>query len=301
MLSASVLAVTEETSAAFQSGHAAWVKGRETALTRPDGWTSLIGLHWISGTRQSVGAAEGDDIRLKIGPGHLGAVEQREAGLFFIPAAGADVSLEGRPLQGELRLESEGRVGVTKLQYDAGKGQITLIERGGKPALRVRHADAPERLHFKGLEVFTPDRGWQIKARFIAHPPGKTIAIVNIIGDVSDTPNPGYVEFERDGRTWRLEAQGDPKKSLNFVFKDATSGKQTYGVARFLQTGPVEADGTVVLDFNRAYNPPCAFTEYATCPLPPKENQFTQKDAQGATVRLAVSAGEKIYAGGHRP
>jgi uncharacterized protein (DUF1684 family) len=226
-------------------------------------------------------------------------VEQRDGALFFVADAASGVSVDGKPLQGEVAVKPEGRGGGTRLVYDGGKGQITVIERGGKLALRVRHADSPDRLHFKGLEVFAPDESWQVKAKFVAHPPGSTMKIANIIGDVNDSPNPGYVEFERNGQTWKLEAQGDPAKGLSFVFKDATSGKDTYGIARFLKTGPVAADGTVVVDFNRAYNPPCAFTEYATCPLPPKENQFALKDGNGKTVRLAVVAGEKKYAGSH--
>ncbi len=297
--SVSAVAAAPQGATAFESSHAAWVKERETELTQPDGWTSLIGLHWINAGQQTVGAGEANDIRLKIGPDKLGKVEQREGGLFFVPAANAGVTLEGKPLQNEVQLKPEGRGGGTKLAYDGGKGQITVIDRSGKLALRVRHADAPERLHFKGLETFAPDEHWQVKAKFVAHPPGKTLAIANIIGDVNESPNPGYVEFERNGQTWKLEAQGDPAKGLSFVFKDATSGKETYGIARFLKTGPVAADNTVIVDFNRAYNPPCAFTEYATCPLPPKENQFALKNAQGETVRLAVVAGEKKYTGGH--
>lgn len=297
MGSAGVAAATSQSD--FQSSHAAWVKEREAELTQPDGWTSVIGLHWINGQTQTVGGAEANDIRLRIGPEKLGKVEQRDGVLFFIPDAGAGVSVDGKPLQGEVQVKPEGRGGGTKLAYDGGKGQITVIERSGKLALRVRHADAPERLHFKGLEVFTPDEKWQVKAKFVAHPPGKTIAIANIIGDINESPNPGYVEFERNGQKWKLEAQGDPAKGLSFVFKDATSGKETYGIARFLKTGPVAGDNTVVVDFNRAYNPPCAFTEYATCPLPPKENQFALKNEKGETVRLAVVAGEKKYAGAH--
>lgn len=299
MLSASVGAATSQSASDFQTSHAAWVKEREAELTQPDGWTSVIGLHWINGERQSVGGAEANDIRLRIGPDKLGRVEQRAGVLFFTADAGAAITVDGKPLQGEVQVKPEGRGGGTKLGYDGGKGQVTVIERGGKLALRVRHADAPGRLNFQGLEVFTPDEQWQVKATFVAHPPGKTIAIANIIGDVNESPNPGYIEFERNGQKWRLEAQGDPARGLSFVFKDATSGKETYGIARFLKTGPVAADNTVVVDFNRAYNPPCAFTEYATCPLPPKENQFTFKDAKGKTIRLAVSAGEKKYAGAH--
>ncbi len=291
-------AAAPQTSADFKGNHAAWVKEREAELTQPDGWTSLIGLHWVSG-KQSVGSAAGNDIRLRIGPDQLGKVELRDGSVFLSAEAGAGVTLDGKPLQGEVQLQPEGKGGGTKLHYDGGKGQITVIDRKGKLALRVRHADSPDRLNFKGLEVFAPDEQWQVKAAFVAHPPGTTLSIVNILGDVNESPNPGYVEFEKNGNTWRLEATGDPAKSLNFVFKDATSGKETYGIARFLKTGPVAADGTVVVDFNRAYNPPCAFTEYATCPLPPKQNYLTLKDEKGATIRLAVVAGEKKYASTH--
>ena len=298
-LSASAGAATQTEVADFERQHAAWVKEREAELTQPDGWTSLIGLHWIDGKQQTVGSASDSSIRLRIGPDKLGKVEERDGSLFFNAEPGAGVTLDGKPLQGQVQLKPEGRGGGTKVGYDGGKGQITVIDRKGKLALRVRHADSPDRLHFKGLEVFSPDAQWKVKAAFVAHPPGKTIAIVNIIGDVTESPNPGYIEFERNGQKWKLEAQGDPAKGLNFVFKDATSGKETYGVARFLKTGPVAADGTVVVDFNRAYNPPCAFTEYATCPLPPKENQFALKDEKGNTIRLAVLAGEKKYAVTH--
>jgi len=299
VLSAGASVAMADAASDFQSNHAAWVKEREAELTQPDGWTSLIGLHWVQGNHQTIGSAEGSDIQLRIGPEKFGKVEQRDGALFFSADAGAGVMVDGKPAQGEVQLKPEGRAGGTKLGYDGGKGQITVIERGGKLALRVRHADSPDRLHFKGLDVFSPDEQWQVKARFIAHPPGKTIKMANIIGDVNESPNPGYVEFERDGQTWKLEAQGDPAKGLSFVFKDATSGKETYGIARFLKTGPVAADNTVLVDFNRAYNPPCAFTEYATCPLPPKENQFSFKDEKGATIRLSVAAGEKKYAGSH--
>ena len=297
--SASAGAATSQAASDFQSSHASWVKEREAELTQPDGWTSLIGLHWLNDSPQTVGADSSSDIRLRIAPDRLGKIQQRDGALYFSAEAGAGVTLEGKSLQGEVQLKPEGRGGGTKLAYDGGKGQITVIDRSGKLALRVRHADSPDRQNFKGLQVFSPDEQWQVKAKFIAHPPGKTIAIANIIGDVNETPNPGYIEFEKNGQKWTLEAQGDPARSLNFVFKDATSGKETYGIARFLKTGPVAADNTVVVDFNRAYNPPCAFTEYATCPLPPKENQFARKSESGETIRLAVLAGEKKYAGSH--
>lgn len=297
--SAHAVAAAQTERATFASEHSAWVKARETELTQPDGWTSLIGLHWIEGGLKTVGRAEGNDIRLLIGPAKLGQVIPRDDSLFFIAEPGSGVTIDGKPALGEVQLKPEGKGGDTKLAYDDGNGQITVIDRSGKLALRVRHADSPDRLHFKGLEVFPADEQWRVTAAFVAHPAGQTIAIVNILGDVNESPNPGYVEFEKNGTKWKLEATGDPAKSLSFVFKDATSGKETYGIGRFLKTGPVAADGSVVVDFNRAYNPPCAFTEYATCPLPPKENYFTSKDEKGETVRLAVVAGEKKYAVSH--
>lgn len=283
-------------SAVFEQEHAQWVRAREDELRKPDGWPSLIGLHWVEEGVHSVGGGADSGIRLAIAPPRLGQVTRRGDTLYFTPAATAVVTVDGQRLQGETPLQVEGRDGGKQLAYDGGKGRITAIGRGGLLALRVRHAEAPGRLAFAGLDVFPADPAWRLQARFVAHPPGRTLPIVNLIGNVNASPNPGYVEFERDGRRWRLEALGDPRKSLNLMFQDGTSGRQSYAVGRYLQTGPVAADGTVIVDFNRAYNPPCAYTAYATCPLPPPENRLAQHDDRGALLRLAVLAGEKKYA-----
>jgi len=119
----------------------------------------------------------------------------------------------------------------------------------------------------------------------VAHSPGKTLPIGDIVGTQGDSPNPGAVEFERDGRTFRLEALGEPGGELFFVLADRTSGHGSYPAGRFLDAAWPGPDGKVVLDFNRAYNPPCAFTLFATCPLPPPENRLD----------LAITAGEKNY------
>jgi uncharacterized protein (DUF1684 family) len=152
--------------------------------------------------------------------------------------------------------------------------------------LRVRDARARTRTGFVGIENFPIDVGWRYDARFEPHPPGKTIEIANVIGQLDAMPNPGAVVFERDGQTFRLEAVDDGDGTLFLIFADRTNGKQTYGAGRFLYAdAPVE--GRTVVDFNRAYNPPCAFNAYSTCPLPPPENRLD----------LAVTAGEKTYAG----
>ncbi|MEN5061582.1 DUF1684 domain-containing protein [Luteimonas sp. TWI1416] len=286
-----------DTAPEFRQAHAAWVRERADALNKPDGWTRLIGLHWVEADRQRVGGGAQDDIRLAIAPPHLGELERRADGIYFTADQDAMVTVDGRPLQGEVALQPEGRDGGTQLGYDEGKGRISLIRRGDRLGLRVRHADAPARRQFAGLDFFEPDPAWRVQARFVAHPPGTTLPIANIIGDIHDTPNPGYVEFDKDGHRWRLEALGDPQQGLSLNFQDRTSGRDTYAVGRYLQTGPVADDATVVVDFNRAYNPPCAYTAYATCPLPPPGNRLAQRDANGQMVRLAVLAGEKAYAG----
>lgn len=284
---------------AFQAEHAQWLAQRESALSAPDGWLSLIGLHWVEPGVHSVGSDAANAIALAIGPARLGRVERRGDAVHFIADASAGITLDGQPVHGEIVLQPENREGTTKLRYDDGRGQITVIGRGDKLALRVRHADAPTRLAFTGLNVFPASPDWRVQARFVANPPGTTLPIVNLIGDVSDVPNPGYVQFEKDGQQWTLQALGDPARGLNLSFQDRSSGRETYGVGRYLHTGPVGADGTLAIDFNRATNPPCAYTDYATCPLPPPENRLAHKGEDGQIVRLAVLAGEKTYAQHH--
>ncbi|MET0289316.1 MAG: DUF1684 domain-containing protein [Pseudoxanthomonas sp.] len=281
----------------LKADHARWVAERDASLRKPDGWAALIGLHWLQGDVQRIGSGDGNDVRLLIGPAALGTVKQHDGVVSFVPASGSDVTVDGQPVRGALALKVAGKTPGTTLAYDGGKGKINLIQRGDALALRVHHADAPTRAHFAGLDFWPAEPSWVVNARFVAHPAGKSIAIVNVIGHSSDVPNPGYVEFEKDGRTWTLEAFGDPAKSLSLMFKDATSGKESYGVGRYLEVGPVRADGHLAIDFNRAYNPPCAYTDFATCPIPPRENHLVQKDAQGGPSRLAVLAGEKAYKG----
>jgi len=282
----------------LKAEHARWVSDREASLRKPDGWASLTGLHWIEGSEQRVGSGEGNDIKLLIGPESLGTVRQHAGVVSFLPAEQADLTIDGRPVPDAVELKPAGEGGPgTTLSYDAGKGKINLIQRGNALALRVHHADAPTRQHFAGLDFWPAQPEWVVDARFVAHPPGKSIAIVNVIGDSNEVPNPGYLQFEKDGKTWRLEAFGDPSKGLNLMFKDATSGKESYGVGRYLQTGPVCSDGHVAVDFNRAYNPPCAYTDFATCPIPPRENNLAHQQIEGRDASLAVAAGEKSYKG----
>ena len=270
--------------AAFQQVQQAWRAERLAQLTKPDGWASLVGFHWMDAGTHRVGSGVDNGIHTSIGPEHLGLFTVRGKQVGFVPDA--TVVVDGEPQIGAatLRIDSDP-AGPSKLVFDGGKGLVTVIERGGRLALRVKHADADTRLRFTGLDYWPGGRDWQVPAKFIAHPPGKTLPIANIIGTTDLIPNPGAVEFQRGGKTYRLEALDQGEGTLFLVFADRTSGHGSYGAGRFLDAPMPDAKGTVLLDFNQAYNPPCVFTPFATCPLPPPENRLD----------LAIEAGERDY------
>lgn len=263
---------------------------REAGLRQPLGWLSLVGLHWLSPGSQRVGSAPDNDIVLAVGPLHLGQVSVDADGVVRLaPAAGADFFVDGKPVgEAAFVLQPDTRGQATEVTFDGGSSGFNLIDRSGRLGLRVRDSKADTLRNFTGLSYFPADPSWRVEARFEPHPIGSTIEIANVLNQLQSMPNPGAVVFERGGHTHRLEAIANGDGSLFLIFADRTSGKHTYGAGRFLDTPPPQ-DGSVVVDFNRAYNPPCAFNAYSTCPLPPPENRLD----------LEVTAGEKRYDGLH--
>lgn len=257
-------------------------------LRQPQGWLSLVGLHWIEPGTHTLGRAADNGIVLATGPAHLGEVERTDAGVRFRPLQDVGIHIDGMPAAGEIVLADDQSGTPTTVTFDEGKAGFQLIQRGDRVGLRVRDERAKTRTGFAGLDVYPVDPAWRIHARFEPHPPGKTIDIANVLGMLEPQPSPGAVVFERDGREHRIEALDNGDGSLFLIIADRTSGRETYGAGRFVYTdAPV--DGHVDVDFNLAVNPPCAFNEYSTCPLPPPENRLD----------LAVTAGEKTYRGGH--
>ena len=273
-----------QSQAAFDAAQSAWRKQRLDDLTKPDGWTSLVGLHWLDPGSHRVGSDADNGIRLAMGPDHLGVFSVRGGKASF--TAERPVALDGRPSRGGTLRSDQDEGGATLIGFDAGKGVASVIERGGRLALRVKHADADSRLRFTGLAYWPGGPDWQVPARFVLHPAGRTLPIVNIIGSTDEVPNPGALAFEHGGKPYRLEALTDGAEGLFLVFADRTSGHGSYGAGRYIDAAAPDAQGRVLIDFNRAYNPPCAFTPFATCPLPPPENRLD----------LAVNAGERDYA-----
>ena len=170
----------------------------------------------------------------------------------------------------------------------------TVIKRSDKSGdrfgIRMKDPESEARKNFKGLEYFPPDPEFSVVATFEPYNPPKKIAITNVLGMTSEETSTGALAFTLKGQTYRIDPileQGET--DLFIIFKDATSGHETYGAARYVYAHPPDASGKTVLDFNHAYNPPCAFTPYATCPLPPPQNRLP----------VRIEAGEKKYAGGH--
>ncbi|MDX2060837.1 MAG: DUF1684 domain-containing protein, partial [Gemmatimonadales bacterium] len=165
---------------------------------------------------------------------------------------------------------------------------LRVIDRGGRLALRVKDSAAPERLGFRGLDYFPVDSASRVRARLVPHVRPHSLKVTNILGQPEEYPSPGILSFRLNGRRFELIAAQQPGDSALFIiFRDSTSLTETYQAARFLSAPPPDRDGNTILDFNRAYNPPCAFTAFSTCPLPPPEN----------VLATAIRAGEKRYAG----
>jgi uncharacterized protein (DUF1684 family) len=270
---------------AFAAEQQQWRLQRYQELHAADGWTSLVGLHWLEYKAHYIGSGPGSGIRLAVGPDKLGMVSRQGDSVWFTPERGVALSVDDAPVTGRIRFFSDRDATPTLIRFDGGKGQLSLIHRGERYALRVKHADAPTRASFAGLQYWPGGPAWRIGARFIPHEPGKTMPIVDITGLTTQMPNAGTLEFERDGRTWRLEALGEPGRELFVIFADRTSGHGSYPAGRYLDLAAPDANGQVLVDFNHAYNPPCAFTPFATCPLSPPENRLD----------LRVDAGEQAY------
>lgn len=271
--------------AAFAAEQEAWREQRHADLLGPDGWTGLVGLHWIVLDAHYLGSSRDSGMRLAKGPPRLGLLQQRGGRVYLTPERGVELTVADTPVSGRIELHHDRSPAPTVVDFDRGLGRISVIERAGRLAIRVRHAEAATRLRFAGVDYWPADASWRIEGRFLPHPPGRTLEVALLGAGPEPMANPGLVEFERDGRTFRLQAL-EGGGGLFLALADLTSGQGSYGAGRYLDLQPPDAGGRVVLDFNRAYNPPCAFTNHAICPLPPLENRLD----------LAIAAGEKAHA-----
>ncbi|WP_187266037.1 DUF1684 domain-containing protein [Alkalisalibacterium limincola] len=271
---------------AFHQENSAWQADRLERLMRPDGWLALVSRDWLVPGRHAFGGGEAVRYRFDPAEAAVGELELVGTRVVLHPLPGHALRFQGAGVVAPMDLTPPDAGASPRIGFDEGRGRFEVIRRGERFALRVMHDESPTRTGFVGLEYFPAEPGWRIEADFHAHAPGRTIPIINVLGDEEATVNPGRIEFERDGERHSLEALEGPDGTFFVVYADRTNGRDTYAGGRFLYTAPPE-DGRVVIDFNRGYNPPCAFSAYTTCPLPPPENRLD----------LVIDAGERAYAG----
>ncbi|HLY18204.1 MAG TPA: DUF1684 domain-containing protein [Bryobacteraceae bacterium] len=268
-MGAAILAASSLIGAASPSYRAQieeWQRQRAAALMADGGWLTVTGLFWLHGGENTFGPGPAHDIDLPSEPAlHRG-------GTFELRGGRVIMRMDGQTR--ELRTDSSGKPDVATF----GSLSLFVIQRGDRYGIRLKDLNSQLRKEFTGLRYFLVDEAYRVTTRLVPAP--KKIPILNVLGQVQDTPSPGYVEFELHGQKLRLTPVEELPGELSFIFRDLTAGKETYSGGRFLDT-KLGADGEVVLDFNQAYNPPCAFTPYATCPLPPKENRLAARIEAG--------------------
>ena len=273
---------------AYQKEILDWRADRLQRLQKPDGWLSLVGMHWLeNGVTTRVGSGADNGTRLAVGPVRMGTIAVNTAGtvVHYEPQADAGITIDGVPADKPVDLvtDADKNAEPTVVGFNKGDASFIIIKRGDRFAVRVRDALAPTRTGFTGIDYFDINPDFRIVAKFTPHPPGAKIDIVDVLGIIEPMDNPGTVTFEKDGKSFTMDAIDEGDHRLFFVFADRTSGHESYAASRFFYAAYPGPDGTTVLDFNKAYNPPCAFTAFSTCPLPPPQNRLD----------LAVTAGEK--------
>ena len=264
-----------------------WHADRIASLKKDDGWLSLAGLYWLKEGANTFGSSESNDIVFpqKTDPGKLGTIFLGGNKLKVQIASDAEVICENHPVD-EMELIPDAAGKPTILQFDNLSWYI--IKRGDRYGVRLKDSASSNLKNFKGIETYPINIKWRIHAKLEPYNPPKTIPVPNVLGDVYDESCPGTLVFKIDNETYQLDpiAENDSDKYF-IIFADETNGEETYGAGRFLYTDAVDSNGYTWIDFNEAYNPPCAFTEFATCPLPPMQNRLPIK----------INAGEKNYHG----
>jgi uncharacterized protein len=269
----------------------AWRAQREHELSAPDGWLTLVGLEWLKPGVNSFGAADDNQIKIRAqAPPHIGLLTVSGTTVQLLAPSGgfpSGLQIDGKPPR-EGVLSADDAKPSTLTWHGL---TLVVLPRGGRYALRVKDADSPTRTEFRGLHWYAPNPTYRVTARWIPYKPPQIEKIATIIGTTLNMTAPGAAEFLLKGKIYLLEPviEGGEKDKLFFILRDTTSQTTTYQAARFLHTGlpsnGLTQPGALTLDFNELYNPPCAYTPYATCPLPPEKNRLA----------VAIEAGEQRY------
>lgn len=290
ILTASSQSLDRGVDSIYESSILNWRHQRLTRLTSETGWLTLVGLFWLNEGANSCGT---DPSNVVIFPGdknsaHAGTIWRKKDSLWFEAGAGVRVTHDSVLVSSTpLLSDKNGAREPTVLQI--GSVRFYVIERGTELGVRVKDSESPARKNFKGLEYFPVDPRWRVRATFEPYSPAKHIRVPTSASVNDDYVSPGALAFSYNDSTYRIDAviETGSEDQLFVMFMDKTSGRETYGAGRQLYASLPDSNGTVFLDFNRAYNWPCVFTDFATCPIPPKQNRLP----------FRVEAGEKMYKG----
>jgi uncharacterized protein (DUF1684 family) len=274
---------TDTQLAAYVTDINQWRQMMDDRLRASDGWLTFIGLHWLHDGINTIGTNPNNDVPLASDnlPAQLGALELNNGQVTIRVAAGVSLTVDDVPTSEALLHDDTHDKGPSLVTI----GSVTffIIKRDDLYGVRVRDSNNPARTAFTGRKWFPIDQRYRLVGKFVPHATPRILNIVTSTGHFNLMTNPGRVEFTLDGESLFLEAFSSNENEVWFVFRDKTSGSSTYKAGRFLYA-PLNADGSVILDFNKAYHPPCAYTPYATCPLPPKENVLPIEIAVGEHV-----------------
>jgi uncharacterized protein (DUF1684 family) len=293
LLLATLHAAHTDDAATWKVGLLTWRADLAKELQQPNGWLTLIGLEWLKPGDNTLGSAPGNNLVVKApSPAFLGIVQLNDKRLQLLPPRGGypkGLFVDSKVPENPQPLGSDDSEHPSKIT--TGSVTITVIHRGERYALRIKDSKAPARTQFHGLRWYAPDEAYRVQAKWIPYNPPHKVAIPTILGTEVMSDVPGAAEFALDGKTFRLEPieESPEDKELFFILRDTTSTTETYGAGRFLYTPlpdhGLTQPGEVTLDFNRAQNPPCAYTPYATCPLPPPQNRLP----------IPIPAGQQRY------
>jgi uncharacterized protein (DUF1684 family) len=272
----------------------AWRTQHATDLQKPDGWLSLIGLEWLEPGETSIGSAQDNKIHLpSTAPAHIGILKLENNAVTLLPPKEgfpSGLQIDGAPAK-QLSLRADQDKDKFNSHVTMGTINFYVIKRADKFALRIKDAKSPSLLEFHGLKWFELNPEYRVTAKWTPYVPAKSVSLLTLVGTEYSQPVPGFAEFTLQGKTFRLEpVLEDPNNpKLFFILRDTTSTETTYPACRFLYTTfpnhGVDQPGELLLDFNHLENPPCAYTPYATCPLPPAGNRLP----------IALPVGEQRY------
>lgn len=266
----------------------AWRQHRLERLKSESGWLTVVNLAWLKEGENSLGSDSTCDVLLpnpKV-PAKAGAIFLEHGGLRIAARPDAGLTIADSAVTSRV-LESDGEGTSDPTLLRIGPVQFYVIKRGEQYGVRVKDAESAVRLQFTGLDYFPVDVRWRVEARFEPYTPPKSIAIATVINTVENDSCPGALVFAIDGTEYRLDAvvEKGSEEQLFIMFSDETRGKETYGLGRQVYANLPDAGNRTILDFNKAYNWPCVFTDFATCPIPPRQNHLP----------IRVEAGEKMY------